>query len=83
MYYTLTDETKTALAADISRLLPEHDSPFNHGWLARAHGLPILPPAECVQPEGWELGWQTADETPSEHWGWVKSKLCSPMEPAN
>jgi hypothetical protein len=71
-------EAQAALAADTARLLPQHAGPFNHGWLARTHGLPNRPPEACPQPEGWSLGWQTAQETPSEHWPWAKRQLLGP-----
>jgi hypothetical protein len=52
-------------------LKPKHDTPFNHGYLARTRGLPcepLLAPGLALNPEAWEAGWRTADETPQGAW---------------
>lgn len=72
------DQTLATYYAEVDRLLPQHASPFNEGWLARTHGLPRYAPGSSAQPLGWIAGWDTADDTPRTYWPSTKTKLLAP-----
>ena len=55
-------------------LLPQHNTTFNRGWLARTQNLAcVVPDADERAAEEWKQGWQAAED--NLDYGWEKAKF--------